>query len=172
MDDIYHIAKLTRRKFTDALQKGLGRAYLHANKFGIDEVADLVLKACLHDQACDPQSERSKAEYLFGIFRNTPYLSKFRDTILNALRIKRNTWDVELLFEIALQMAKEGDAQSRISIRDRALKEASMYWQASKGQLNLHKYMVPGYLKILVILFQKTRYFQTRSLKRNIAKCL
>jgi hypothetical protein len=121
----YLIKKLTRREFADALQKGLGRAYLHAIHHGINGVADLILKACLHDQACDPQAENSKAEYLFAIFRNTQYFPDFKKEILTSLKTKRSTWDVQLLFELAYQMAILGDNEARIAIRDRALKIAN-----------------------------------------------
>ncbi len=120
----YPVNRLSRREFTDALQKGLGRARLYAIRYGIDEVADIVLKACLHDQANDPQSEHSKAKYLFAIFQNTKYLSGFKEAILSSLKTKRNTWDVQLLFELALKMAMAGDFDSRIAIRDKALRKA------------------------------------------------
>jgi hypothetical protein len=70
----YQIKKLTRKEFADALQKGLGRVYLHATQYGIDEVTELVLKACLHNQAYDPQSESSRGKWLFEIFKDTKYL--------------------------------------------------------------------------------------------------
>jgi hypothetical protein len=120
----YSINKLSRREFANALQKGLGRAYVHAVRYGIDEVSYLVLKACLRDQASDPQSEHSKAKYLFAMFKNTKHLPSFKNVILNALKTKRNTWDVQLLFELALQMAKAGDLDAQGAIRDKALKKA------------------------------------------------
>jgi hypothetical protein len=123
-NDHYPVSRLSKKEFADALQKGLGRAYLHAIHYGIDEVDDLVLKACLHDQASDPQSEDSKAEYLFAMFQNTQYLPRFKESILSALKTKRNTWDVQLLFKVALQIAKTGDQETYIAIREKAIKKA------------------------------------------------
>lgn len=112
--------KLNRKQFSDALQKGLGRAYLHAIHFGIDDVADLVLKACLNNEFCDPQSESGKPEYLFGMFQNIKYLPVFKEKILNSLQTKRNTWDLELLFDVALQIAKAGDRKAKTAIKKKA----------------------------------------------------
>lgn len=120
----YLVKKLNKKEFSDALQKGLGRAYLHAIRYGIEEVADIVLKACLHDQAYDPQSESSKAKYLFAMFQNTEYYSGFKEAILTALKTKRNTWDIQLLFELALQMANAGDVDVRGAIKEKALRKA------------------------------------------------
>jgi hypothetical protein len=119
------VNKLNRKEFADALQKGLGRAYLHATNYGIDDVTDLVLKACLSDQSCDPQSEGSKAEYLFAMFRNTKYLPEFKEKILSSLKTKRNTWDVQLLFEMTLQMAKAGDIDAQKALKEQAFKIAN-----------------------------------------------
>lgn len=121
----YTIKKLNRNEFADALQKGLGRAYLHAIRYGIDEVADLVLKACLHDQAYDPQSESSKAKWLFEMFKNAQHLPKFSEAILSCLKNKRETWDLLQIFEIAFELAKYGNSRARDAVRERAIKKAS-----------------------------------------------
>jgi hypothetical protein len=86
--DKYPIKRLNRRQFADALQKGLGRAYLHVSQYGLEGVSDLVLKACLHDQAYDPQSESSKAKWLFNMFKNSPQFHEISNAILNSLRTK------------------------------------------------------------------------------------
>ena len=123
-NESYRIKKLTKKEFADSLQKGLGRAYLYATYHGIDEVADLVLKACLHDQAYDPQSESSRASWLFRIFKDTEYLTEFTETILNSLKTKKETWDLLQLFELAFELAKNGNQRAREIIKERAFKKA------------------------------------------------
>ena len=95
----------------------------------MDDVADLVLKACLQSQAYDPQSESSKARWLFDMFKNTKQYAKFSEAILNGLKRKRETWDLQQLFELAEEMAKNGDEQAREAVRERAFK---------KGQERFH----------------------------------
>lgn len=118
------INKLTRRQFAAALQKGLGRAYLHVLHDGIDEVADLVLKVCLKDLAYDPQSESTKAPWLYKMFGGTPHFHGFRKSILAALRSKKDTWDLVQLFELALIMAEAGDEESKVAIKMKAFRKA------------------------------------------------
>ncbi len=40
---------LQPEEFHDALQKGMGRAYLHVNKYGDSQVSDSILYCCLHN---------------------------------------------------------------------------------------------------------------------------
>lgn len=63
---------LSRVEFASALRKGLGRAWLQVASFGLDNVVDLVLDACLRDQSYDPQCESSRAGWLFGMFSVSP----------------------------------------------------------------------------------------------------
>jgi hypothetical protein len=98
---------------------------LQVKHYGLDSVADLVLKACLHDQAYDPQSESSKARWLFDMFNNTRQYSKFSEAIISGLKRKRETWDLQQLFELAEEMAKNGDDNAREAVRERAFKKAS-----------------------------------------------
>jgi len=98
---------------------------LHVKQYGLDGVTDLVLKACLHDQAYDPQSESSKAKWLFDMFKNTGQYAKFSEAIINGLKRKRETWDLQQLFELAEEMAKNGDVKAWEAVRERAFEKAS-----------------------------------------------
>lgn len=121
----YPVERLDRKTFASALQKGLGRAYLHVVNYGLDGLADLVLKACLHDQSYDPQSEPSKAKWLFSIFHNSPQAQEFSETILTALKTKRDTWDLAQLFELSKELALNGNLVAREVIKEKAFKKAS-----------------------------------------------
>ncbi len=48
---------LSRAEFTDAIAKGLSRAFLYIRTHGLDNVKDLVLNACLHAITTNPQCE-------------------------------------------------------------------------------------------------------------------
>jgi hypothetical protein len=52
---------LSRAEFADAIAKGLGRTFLYVKNYGLDNVKDLVLAACLDDLSYDPQIETSRA---------------------------------------------------------------------------------------------------------------
>ncbi len=120
----YQVKRLDRQEFASALQKGLGRAFLHVKQYGLDNVSDLVLQACLHDQAWDPQCERSRAKWLFSMFHNSKHSQEFCGAILDALGTETDTWDLQQLFELAKGMALIGNERARESIKERALKIA------------------------------------------------
>jgi hypothetical protein len=119
MNKNYPIQKLNHKQFADALQKGLGRARLHAIHFGIEGVKDLVLKACLDDNVCECGD--GKAEYLLAMFRNTANYPEFKKKILCSVKTKRNTNDIQLLIQLLLQMAVSGDVEARSMLKEKAL---------------------------------------------------
>ena len=87
-DNKNYVNHLDRDEFTSALRKGQGRAMLQVLHFGLDEVADLVLQACIHNQVYDQDVEGGRADWLFSMFKDTDYFSDFRITILNSLKIE------------------------------------------------------------------------------------
>ena len=112
-------APLNRKDFAAALKKGLGRALLHVKDHGLKNIEDLVLDACLHDQAYDPESQSSRAEWLLEMINNRQEFPKFRDNILNALKIERDRWDLQQLLSIAKLMAEKGDNDAHQLLRMR-----------------------------------------------------
>jgi hypothetical protein len=55
---------MARDTFAGALRKGQGRALMHVRHHGLNDVADLVLAACLEDQSYDPQCEGGRAAWM------------------------------------------------------------------------------------------------------------
>jgi hypothetical protein len=53
--------KLSRDGFQRALKEGRGAARMHVLAHGLDGVEDLVLRACLENQAYDRQCEDQRA---------------------------------------------------------------------------------------------------------------
>jgi hypothetical protein len=87
---------------------GQGRAPLHVQKYGIGDVADLVLETSLHDLSYDPQCEDSRAKWLHEMFHGTSEYKRFASAILAALAAETETWDLQQLFELAAEMAARG----------------------------------------------------------------
>ena len=58
---------LKPEEFHEALQKGLGRAYLYVNKYGDSQVRDSILYYCLHNPSYDAQCEEERAEWLISL---------------------------------------------------------------------------------------------------------
>ena len=120
----HQVNKMDRQEFASALQKGLGRAYLYVKRYGLSEVSDLVLSACLHNQAYDAQCEGNKSGWLFSMFKDTVYYEDFRSNILNSLETETDTWDLKQLIDITKEIALNGDAYAVNCVRKCALKIA------------------------------------------------
>ncbi|CAG0930736.1 hypothetical protein TFLX_01912 [Thermoflexales bacterium] len=116
---------LNRAEFAVALKKGLGRAWLHVANYGLDDVADLVLEACLHKQSYDPQDESSRAVWLFEMFGQTSHYARFRESILDALSTETDTWDSQQLCNLAKEMAIRGDELARQAVKVYAFEKAN-----------------------------------------------
>jgi hypothetical protein len=123
----HQIRKLDRQEFAVSLQKGLGSALLYTKCYGLTGVDDLVLNACLHDQSWDPQVEGSKAKWLFSMFSDTQYYPIFSEAIIKALKTETEYWDVQQLFELAMEIALAGNELAKVSLRERALDIASQH---------------------------------------------
>ncbi len=119
------IIPLSQKAFNLALSNGLGRAKLHVIHCGIDDVAHLVLEACIHNQTYDSQCEDSRADWLFSMFYNSNYYAKFRKAILNALANENEAWDLLQLCQLAKEMATEGDTKAHQALRTRVFEIAS-----------------------------------------------
>jgi len=59
------------REFSHAVSLGLGRAVLHVHEYLPSPYVDIILDACLHVKAHDPQIEGRRAEYMLDIVRRT-----------------------------------------------------------------------------------------------------
>ncbi len=72
---------LSPEAFTDALHKGLGRAMQHARTCGLAGLEQIVIDACLHDHAYDPQLEDQRADWLMNMI----FSAKSQDRIVPEL---------------------------------------------------------------------------------------
>jgi len=148
---------IDRNAFAVALKKGLGRAKLHIIHHGLDNVSDIVLDACLHDLSYDPQCESSRAQWLFAMFGDAKEFPLFRDSILNALAIETNTWDLQQLFELTKLIAGRGDNDAQLQLRRHALeiaqKPSDSDWLGAEELIELDG--VDGFIELAKIYGQR-----------------
>jgi hypothetical protein len=121
----YPVKRLSQDEFTSALRKGLGRALLHVIHYGLDDVIEVVLEACIHNQTYDAQCEPSRAAWLFSMFGDSPYYPRFRKAILLALETATETWNLLQLCQLAKELAAHGDEQARRKLRERVHEKAN-----------------------------------------------
>lgn len=110
---------MIQTKFANALEKGLGRAYLYVEKNGDELIRDQLLHACLINQSYDRQCEDSRAEWLMSLIN----LSKNRDfyipNIIASLASSSEYSDVNQLYELCKLIAEQGDESAKIAIYEK-----------------------------------------------------
>lgn len=101
------------KEFNHAVSLGLGRAVLNVDKHLPSPYADIILEACLHSRARDPQVEGSRAEYMLNIVRRTGNPSFYTDKVVEALSEDAGERDALQRFQMARLLAQEGDRRAR-----------------------------------------------------------
>lgn len=100
----------------DALQKGLGRAYLWASAGLLAH--DVLLKACLVDQRLDMQCEEGRAEWLWDLMQRMNASESFRGPLLQSLRNCTTEPDAYQLCGLIAEYAERGDAECLKALYD------------------------------------------------------
>jgi hypothetical protein len=106
------VKHLDRDEFASALRKGQGRALLHVLHFGLDEVADLVLEACIHNQVYDQDFDCGRSDWLFSMFQDTVHFLDFRARILNSIKNETDLNNLFQLLRLAGCLAGLGDVEA------------------------------------------------------------
>jgi hypothetical protein len=96
----------------------LGRAILILQSDDPVVYHEAIVKACLHNQAYDPQLEGTRVEYLLDLIRLSGDSAYFRRRILDALQTADpdDYYDLEQLFDLAQSFAREGDEVARMGM--------------------------------------------------------
>lgn len=117
---------LNRDAFSSAIRKGQGRALMHVLEHGIDGVDDLILDACLHNYCYDTQIDSDRASWLFRMFDNPEYYSRFADEILAYLPNATNLDDQRQMSGLAREMAVNGNDVAKKVLREFVMGKASV----------------------------------------------
>ena len=112
---------------------------MHVKQYGLAEVVDPVLASCLKDPAYDRQCERSRAAWLFEMFRGTPQYARFAVAIRSALAHETEHYDVEHLCELLALMGRDGDAAAATALRGHVLDQS---FSADHTQAGCHALVV------------------------------
>lgn len=108
---------LNRDDFSLALKHGRGSAAMHILAHGLGGVEDLVLAACLEDQAYDRQCEDHRADWLYAMFKNASTYAHFSDAIVAALDSGDDECDIGQVCELASLMGRNGDSAAAAALR-------------------------------------------------------
>lgn len=95
------------------LRLGLGRAILYAQHHDVSDCRDLILDACLHCYAYDPQIEGTRGDYMLELVEATPDKEFYYDKVLEALTESGDNWDTVQRFRFAACLGMDGNDRAR-----------------------------------------------------------
>jgi hypothetical protein len=109
---------LTRDQFADALAKGLGRARVQVEHHGVAGLEDLVLDACLHNRAYDPQCESERAGWVFDLAAAAGLAEHVLVPLVEKLRTDTEAefWDASHRCGLAARLADCGYSEARSAL--------------------------------------------------------
>jgi hypothetical protein len=102
------------------LEVGLGRIIVFLQQHDARPYHDLILDACIHNMAYDPQVEGTFEQYVFDIIQMTGEPMVFRDHLLaNLPEDMEDDRDELHMVRLAKLFAQQGDAEARQAIYDK-----------------------------------------------------
>ena len=104
---------MEKDQFSRVLHQGRGRAILYARDHDVSEFRDVILDACLHCRALDPQGEGTRAVYTLGLLDTLPDRQFYCGEVLKALPACEDDWDALELFHFAACLACDGDERAK-----------------------------------------------------------
>ena len=110
---------LTREQLSAALQKGHGRALLHSREYGAADLTEVILDACLHNRAYDPQCEDTRADWMMQIVEAAALQSPVARAIGTRLSKSREDggfWDATHMCRMARLLGQRGYSAARSAL--------------------------------------------------------
>lgn len=96
---------MTKSRFRHLLHAGRGAAIQHARRNQVPEYREVILDACLHNHAVDPQAEGTHADYIYrllAVLQDRPY---YVERVIAALENSGDDWDAVHRFCLATYFA-------------------------------------------------------------------
>ena len=104
---------MDKDQFRRLLQTGHGRPILYARDHDVQDFRNLILDACLHCRAYDPQMEGTRAFYMLNLLDLLPDKEFYYDEVLTALPGSGDDWDAAQRFHFAGCLALDGDERAK-----------------------------------------------------------
>lgn len=140
-----------------AVALGLGRAVVQLLDHDAGPFHKIILDACLHNKAYDPQVEGGRAAYLKDLMRASGDEAFFEKALVDSLAKEADDWDLTQRFELAGLLAKEGNQEAHLAIKEAFRGKAVFSSEIASQFIELEG--IPG------LLFVADRIGET--LKRN-----
>lgn len=109
-----------KRQFFDSLKRGTGEAYLILKANSDIDFSNYLIKAGTINYALDPQSEGSRAKYVYGLIKKSKHQDRIIKAILNNLKNeKKDYWGLEQMCDLAVLFYKDGVWEARKALHSR-----------------------------------------------------
>lgn len=114
----------SKQKFKSAIKRGTGEAHLLLYENPKVDFSNYIIKAALTNLSYDPQSEGSRADYIFELIELSNQKKKIRKAILKGLTAEEeDTWALDQLYDLTNLFAKKGDKEAKKAIYNRYSKK-------------------------------------------------
>lgn len=111
---------LVFQSFKQAIKNGTGEAILILMDNPLVNLDELIIEACTHNLAYDPQCDGTRANYLFEILKLSKNKEVIEDTVIeNLLHAYEDGWDTTLLFDFGRVLAFNGNRKARKALYER-----------------------------------------------------
>ncbi len=114
--------RLSQEQFRDALRKGLGRAVIHVEKFGIAGLEDDLIHGCLNSLVYDPQFEGTRGGWLFHLVTLADLTESIRPLVIDKLlqpSKQDDYWTVAQLYALAAEFASAGNESAKSAVYEK-----------------------------------------------------
>jgi hypothetical protein len=101
------------KEFENAVGLGLGRAVLHLLDHDARPYREIILDACLHNKAYDPQVEGGRAAYALELVHASGDLALYADAVIRSLVEEADDRDTSQRFQMARLLAQNGNQSAR-----------------------------------------------------------
>ncbi len=105
------ILPLTKSEFSRALKLGQGRGLMHVREFGLGEVRDEVIQACVKNLVFDTQCEESRTRWLVEFIDGVP--EWLLEPLLHAYETSVENRDLFQMAELLCVLAQRGCGKAR-----------------------------------------------------------
>ncbi|MEO6708217.1 MAG: hypothetical protein ABI054_11255 [Planctomycetota bacterium] len=99
---------MTPEEFRDSLHDGLGRALRQAASVPMLERREILLDACLHNRAIDPQLDSDRSSWLLEIIDEGRDFDWIAPRIVAEIPALEHDWDVVQALQLLVHLAKRG----------------------------------------------------------------
>lgn len=107
---------MTPEQFRAALHDGLGRALRDVRSVPSEPMREILLDACLHDRAIDPECDGDRSAWLVDIMDAAGEFEWLAPQIVGGIPALEDLWDVEQALDLAVRFAQRGVAGAREAV--------------------------------------------------------